>query len=296
MAKIDVSKVAEILKKNQVDPALLRRVIEEMNLAVEPEGAEGDKPPAVKKQFVIVVSDPEGRLPKNDFVGWVVQIPDSESPATTLDRVFRSAYDYNTTKKGRLLPVKTVGEAIEAIPAKFFKEAELWFPVFRAARFPAFALLGLGVALLSGCDARSAAPVAAASPPASPAAAGPVPISTYEIVATYPHDRTAFTQGLIYLKGIFLESTGLNGSSSLRKVDPQSGSVLQLTRVPAQYFAEGMTVLGDKIYQLTWQNQKGFIYDLARFEQTGEFTYTGEGWGLTTDGTSLILSDGTHVV
>ena len=126
MAKIDVSKVAEILKKNQVDPALLRRVIEEMNLAVEPEGAEGDKPPAVKKQFVIVVSDPEGRLPKNDFVGWVVQIPDSESPATTLDRVFRSAYDYNTTKKGRLLPVKTVGEAIEAIPAKFFKEAELW--------------------------------------------------------------------------------------------------------------------------------------------------------------------------
>jgi hypothetical protein len=126
MAKIDVSKVAEILKKNQIDPALLRRMIEEMNLAVEPEGAEGDKPPAVKKQFVIVVSDPEGRLPKNDFVGWVVQIPDSESPATTLDRVFRSAYDYNTTKKGRLLPVKTVGEAIEAIPAKFFKEAELW--------------------------------------------------------------------------------------------------------------------------------------------------------------------------
>ena len=126
MAKIDVSKVAEILKKNQIDPALLRRMIEEMNLAVEPEGAEGDKPPAVKKQFVIVVSDPEGRLPKNDFVGWVVQITDSESPATTLDRVFRSAYDYNTTKKGRLLPVKTVGEAIEAIPAKFFKEAELW--------------------------------------------------------------------------------------------------------------------------------------------------------------------------
>ena len=126
MAKIDVSKVAEILKKNEIDPATLRRVLEEMNLAVEPEGAEGDKPPAVKKQFVIIVSDPEGRLPKNDFVGWVVQIPESESPSTTLDRVFRSAYDYNTTKKGRLLPVKTVGEAIEAIPAKFFKEAELW--------------------------------------------------------------------------------------------------------------------------------------------------------------------------
>ena len=126
MAKIDVSKVAEILKKNQIDPALLRRVIEEMNLAVEPEGADGDKPPAVKKQFVIVVSDPEGRLPKNDFVGWVVQIPESESPSTTLDRICRSSYDYNTTKKGRLLPVKTIGEAIEAVPAKFLKEADVW--------------------------------------------------------------------------------------------------------------------------------------------------------------------------
>jgi hypothetical protein len=126
MAKIDVSKVAEILKKNEIDPATLRRVIEEMNLVVEPEGAEGEKPPAVKKQFVIIVSDPEGRLPKNDFVGWVVQIPESESPSTTLDRVFRSAYDYNTTKKGRLLPVKTVGEALEAVPAKFLKEADVW--------------------------------------------------------------------------------------------------------------------------------------------------------------------------
>lgn len=126
MAKIDVSKVAEILKKNQIDPALLRRVIEEMNLAVEPEGAEGDKPPAVKKQFVIVVSDPEGRLPKNDFVGWVVQIPDSESPSTTIERICRASYDYNTTKKGRLLPVKTIGEAIEAVPAKFLKEADVW--------------------------------------------------------------------------------------------------------------------------------------------------------------------------
>ncbi len=126
MAKIPVSKVAEILKKNEVDPALLRRVVEEMNLAVEPEGDGQAKPPAVKKQFVIVVSDPEGRLPKNDFVGWVLQIPESESPATTLDRIFRCAYDFNTTKKGRLLPVKTVGEAIESVPAKFFKEADLF--------------------------------------------------------------------------------------------------------------------------------------------------------------------------
>ncbi len=126
MAKIDVSKVAEILKKNQIDPALLRRVIEEMNLAVQPDPGEEEKPPAVKKQFVILVSDPEGRLPKNDFVGWVLQIPESESPATTRDRLFRSSYDFNMTKKGQMMPVKTVGEAIENVPGKFFKEADVW--------------------------------------------------------------------------------------------------------------------------------------------------------------------------
>jgi hypothetical protein len=125
MPKIDISKVAEILKKNHLDPALLRRVIEEINLAVQPEtGEEG--PPPVKKQFVILVSDPDGKFAKRDLVGWVLQIPDSESPATTPDRIFRGAYDYNTTKKGRLYPAKTVGEAIENIPAKFLKEVDVW--------------------------------------------------------------------------------------------------------------------------------------------------------------------------
>lgn len=126
MPKIEVNKVAEILKRNDISPAVLRRVIEEMNLAVQPEGGDEDKPPAVKKQFAILVSDPDGKLPKHDFVGWVLQLPESESVATTLDRIFRSAYDYNTTKKGQLMPVKTVGEAIEVIPAKAFKEADLW--------------------------------------------------------------------------------------------------------------------------------------------------------------------------
>lgn len=125
MPKIDVSKVAEILKKNQIDPAVLRRVIEEMNIAVQPDNEE-EKPPAVKKQFAIVISDPEGKLPKHDFVGWVIQIPENESVATTPDRVFRAAYDFNASKKGRLLPVKTVGEAFENVPAKHFKDADLW--------------------------------------------------------------------------------------------------------------------------------------------------------------------------
>lgn len=125
MPKIDVSKVAEILKKNKIEPATLRHIIEEMNLVVQPETDEL-KPPPVKKQFVILVSDPEGKLPKDDFTGWVLQIPDSESPATAPDRLLRGAYDFNTTKRGRLLPVKTLGEAIENVPARHFKETEVW--------------------------------------------------------------------------------------------------------------------------------------------------------------------------
>jgi hypothetical protein len=126
MSKIDVSKVAEILKKNHVEPALLRAVIEEMNLAVQPEAGDAEAAPAIKKQYVILISDPNCQLPKCDLVGWVLQIPESESPATTQDRIFRSAYDFNTTKRGRLLPLKTVGEAIENLPAKFLKEQDVF--------------------------------------------------------------------------------------------------------------------------------------------------------------------------
>jgi hypothetical protein len=126
MPKIDVSKVAEILNRNKIEPAVLRRIIEEINRAVQSDPAEENKPPPVKKQWVILVSDPEHRLPKDDFVGWVVQIPEDESPVTTQDRLFRGAYDFNASKRGRLLPVTTVGEAVENVPAKHFKEADLW--------------------------------------------------------------------------------------------------------------------------------------------------------------------------
>ncbi len=125
MAKIDVSKVAEILQKHHVEPALLRRIIEEINVVVQPDPAD-EAPPPVKKQFVILVSDPEHKLPKDDLTGWVVQIPEEESPVTTQERIFRGAYDFNASKRGRQLPVKTVGEAIENVGAKYFKEAELW--------------------------------------------------------------------------------------------------------------------------------------------------------------------------
>lgn len=125
MPKVDVSRVAEVIKKNQVEPAVLRRIIEELNLIVQPEPGE-EAAPAVKKQFVILVSDPAGQLPKTDFAGWVLQIPESESGATVQERIFRGAYDYNATKKGRLYPATTVGEALENIPAKHFKESEVW--------------------------------------------------------------------------------------------------------------------------------------------------------------------------
>jgi hypothetical protein len=126
MPKIDVNKVAEILKKNHIDPAVLRRVVEEMNLAVQPDPGEGDAAPPVKKQYIILVSDPDERMPKGDFTGWVLQIPEDESPASVQERLLKGAYDYNASKKGRLYPAKTVGDAVEIVPGKFFRDAELW--------------------------------------------------------------------------------------------------------------------------------------------------------------------------
>jgi len=123
--KIEINKVAEVIKKNQVDPAIIRRIIEELNLEAQPEPGE-ETAPAVKKQFAILISDPNGVIPSGCLVGWVLQIPENESVATTQDRILRGAYDFNASKKGRLLPVKTIGEALESVPAKFFKEADLW--------------------------------------------------------------------------------------------------------------------------------------------------------------------------
>jgi hypothetical protein len=125
MPKIDVNQVAEILKNNEVDPKLLRQIVEEMNILTQAEANE-EKPPAIKKQWAILISDPDGHLPEHDFVGWVMQIPEDDSVATTQDRIFKGVYEYNATRKGRLNPAKTIGEAMEYIPAKHFKEADLW--------------------------------------------------------------------------------------------------------------------------------------------------------------------------
>lgn len=132
------------------------------------------------------------------------------------------------------------------------------------------------------------------SPTRAPAEKNSVTIYGYEVVHAFPHDRDAFTQGLIFHDGNFLESTGEVGHSSLRRVEIDSGKILQKVDVPSPYFAEGITLLNGKIYQLTWQHQLGFVYDALSFEKTSEFKYTGEGWGLANDGQSLILSDGTN--
>ena len=139
--------------------------------------------------------------------------------------------------------------------------------------------------LVSACGgARTTRP----SVPSNSAAAG------YEVVNTWPHSREAYTQGLIFHEGKLIESTGREGKSSVRRVDLETGDILQKVSLPFEYFGEGITLLNGKLYQLTWQHQTGFIYDPVTFQKIGEFKYHGEGWGLTHDGQFLILSDGTN--
>jgi glutamine cyclotransferase len=131
----------------------------------------------------------------------------------------------------------------------------------------------------------------AASTIAKPPVSGQV--DDYQVVHAYPHDSKAFTQGLIYVDGHLYESTGLNGRSSLRMVELPTGRVLQKYDLPAEYFGEGLTDWGSNLIQLTWRAHKGFVYDRFSFSLQRTFQYSGEGWGLTHDGTQLIMSDGT---
>jgi glutamine cyclotransferase len=131
-----------------------------------------------------------------------------------------------------------------------------------------------------------------APPQAAPAAR--LPMFGYTVVHTYPHDRDAFTQGLQYVDGVFYEGTGLNGRSSIRKVKIETGEVLQKHDVPSQYFGEGITLRNNEIFELTWQSGVALVYDSKTFAQKRTYSYVGEGWGLTQDKTSLIMSDGTE--
>lgn len=127
---------------------------------------------------------------------------------------------------------------------------------------------------------------------AEPSARG-APTDGYRVIHAYPHDRGAFTQGLVYADGRLYESTGLKGRSSLREVDLETGEVRRRRDLPRRYFAEGLAVRGADLVQLTFRAGTGFVYDQATFAAKGSFTYTGEGWGLTGDGSRLIMSDGT---
>jgi glutamine cyclotransferase len=134
---------------------------------------------------------------------------------------------------------------------------------------------------------------AACSCSSSSTEAAGIPEYTYQIVHAYPHDTGAFTEGLFYKDGFLYESTGQNGQSSIRKVKLETGEVLQKQDLPEEYFGEGIINWKDKLYQLTWQSEVGFIHNFDTFKTTGEFHYPGEGWSMTTDGKRIIMDDGT---
>jgi len=149
------------------------------------------------------------------------------------------------------------------------------------------ATLLLLVALLSGC--------------ADPAAPPPDPPQgiveyTYEVLNEYPHDTRAFTQGLVWADTALLEGTGLTNLSNLRRVRLETGEVLQSRNTPQSAFGEGVTIVGDRIYQLTWTEKVAFVYDATTFDLLDEFRYDTQGWGLTHDGNRLIMSDGSATI
>jgi len=153
------------------------------------------------------------------------------------------------------------------------------------SRFLTAIVAGIGVAVVNVA-------------PAAPQTAGgktttAVPVYRYKVVRSYPHDRQAFTQGLVYLNGFFYEGTGQLGQSTIRKVRVETGEVLQIRPIDARYFGEGIVIWKDSLVQLTWQHGIGFVYDRDTFQPKRTFSYTGEGWGFTHDGTRIIMSDGT---
>jgi glutamine cyclotransferase len=157
----------------------------------------------------------------------------------------------------------------------------------------------LSVPWVASCDSPQGKQTPAQATTASatataPAAAKTIPVIAATVVKTYPHDPKAFTQGLEFADGRLYESTGRLGQSTLRECALETGKVLRKVNLPEGEFGEGLTVFHGNIYQLTWLSKKGFIYDLRTLKKIGEFLYTSEGWGLTHDDASLILSDGSN--
>lgn len=130
----------------------------------------------------------------------------------------------------------------------------------------------------------------------SHATRGTIPVYGFEVARVFPHDPSAFTQGLEYRGGFVYEGTGLHGRSTLRKEELETGKILEELTLPEQYFGEGITVENGRIVQLTWQSHEGFVYDQTTFRLLKTFSYPGEGWGLANDGQFLYMSDGTAII
>ena len=137
----------------------------------------------------------------------------------------------------------------------------------------------------------AAAVLGAAAPAAR--AAGALPVYGYKVLQSYPHDAGAFTQGLFFHDGFLYESTGLQGRSSVRKVEIETGKVLQAVALPDEVFGEGITIWADRVIGITWQDRTGYVLDLKSFKLWRRFSYPGEGWGITHNDKELIMSDGT---
>lgn len=162
-----------------------------------------------------------------------------------------------------------------------------------------FYLLILMLALTYSCKTESGngkKPNVNTNSTTSKSSGGTLPVSGFEIVNTYKHDPKAFTQGLAYFDGFLYESTGHYERSTLRKVELETGKVLQKYDLPSNIFAEGMTIFNGKIYQISWREGLAWQYNLEDFKMLKEFQYSGDGWGLTNDGTNLFMSDGTHII
>lgn len=155
-------------------------------------------------------------------------------------------------------------------------------------------LLILGLSFLS-CSA-SQEPITSPDTITDTNSSQAIPRYSYKVVHIYPHDREAFTQGLVHENGFLYEGTGLYGHSTLRKVELSTGDVIQIRAIPAQFFGEGVTTCENRIIQLTWQSNMGFVYDKSTFELLQTFNYPTEGWGITYDGKRLIMSDGTSIL
>ena len=146
-------------------------------------------------------------------------------------------------------------------------------------------------------EAVTASTIVLACAPGTMAQRKPAPVQTFKVVATFPHDPSSFTQGLVFADGQLYESTGLEGESTLRRVDITTGNTLQRINVPAQHFAEGLALVGNELLQLTWRSHIGFVYDRTTFAQKRTFPYKTEGWGIAYDGTSrLVMTDGSDTL